>query len=81
MWAKNMFLNLYFFIPGPFQGGHFLGGIIHFSALHLKPAFLNLRPAHIIYIVARGAVFLCEWVIFLGECVNINSANEIAVVT
>jgi hypothetical protein len=36
---KYCFLKLFFFIPGPFQGGHFFGEI-----LDLKPAFLNLRP-------------------------------------
>jgi hypothetical protein len=43
MWAKNF--KLVFFIPGPFQGGHFLGEIIYSSALDLKPTALNLRPA------------------------------------
>ena len=42
---KNIFFKLFFFIPGPLQGGHFLGEIISFSALGLKPASLNLRPA------------------------------------
>jgi hypothetical protein len=37
----------FFFIPGPFQGGHFFGEIIYFSALDLKPASLNRRPAHL----------------------------------
>jgi hypothetical protein len=36
---KYFFLNIFFFffVPGPFQGGHFLGGIIYFSALGLEP--------------------------------------------
>ena len=45
MWAKNIFFKLFFFVPGPFQGGHFFGGEIYFSALDLRPAPLNLRPA------------------------------------
>jgi hypothetical protein len=45
MWATFFFLKLLFFIPGPFQGGIFFGEIIYFSALDLKPASLNLRPA------------------------------------
>jgi hypothetical protein len=45
MWAKTNVLKLYSFIPGPFQGGDFLGGIIYSSALDLKPAAINLRPA------------------------------------
>jgi hypothetical protein len=39
------FVKLFFFIPGPFQGGHFFGEIIYFSALDLKPTALNLRLA------------------------------------
>ena len=42
---KIYILKLFFFIPGPFQGGHFFGEIIYFSALDLKPATLNLRLA------------------------------------
>jgi hypothetical protein len=38
MWANK---KRFFFIPGPFQGGHFLGGIIYSSALDLK----NLKIA------------------------------------
>ena len=45
MGQKYFFFNLFFFVPGPFQGGHFFGGGIYFSALDLKPAPLNLRPA------------------------------------
>jgi hypothetical protein len=50
MWAKKIFYSPFFFIPWPFQGGHFLGGGIimaghNSSALDLKPANLNLRPA------------------------------------
>jgi hypothetical protein len=45
VWANNVFFKLFFFVPGPFQGGHFFGEIIYFSALDLKPASLNLRPA------------------------------------
>jgi hypothetical protein len=45
MWAKNIFFKAFFFIPGPFQGGHFLGEIIYSSAPGVKPTALNLRPA------------------------------------
>jgi hypothetical protein len=49
MWAKNVFLKLFFIYlflgPFAFQGGHCFGEIIYFSALDLKPASLNLRPA------------------------------------
>ena len=45
MWAKNIFLKLFFFLPGPFQGGDFLGGIIYLAALDLGPVALNLRSA------------------------------------
>jgi hypothetical protein len=38
---KIYFLKLFFFIPGPFQGGHFLGGIIYFSALEAGPYFTS----------------------------------------
>ena len=35
---KIYILKPFFFIPGPFQDGHFLGVIIYLSALDLKPA-------------------------------------------
>ena len=51
MWdvgQKIFFLVPFFFLPRSFQGGHFLvfGGIIYLAALDLRPAILNLRPAH-----------------------------------
>jgi hypothetical protein len=39
---KMYFLKPFFFVPGPFQGGHFLGEIIYSSALDLKPAAVPL---------------------------------------
>jgi hypothetical protein len=45
MWIKKQFFDPFFFLSGPFQGGHFFGGIIYLAALDLRPATLNLRPA------------------------------------
>jgi hypothetical protein len=44
MWAKDKYFKaVFFFIPGPFQGGHFLGEKTCPSALDLKPATFVLR--------------------------------------
>jgi hypothetical protein len=53
MWAKKYILKLFFFLPGPFQGGHFLGGIIYLAALDLGPVALSLRPALLTSIPVR----------------------------
>jgi hypothetical protein len=42
---KNIFFKAIFFVPGPFQGGNFFGGVVYSSARDLGPATLNLRPA------------------------------------
>ena len=44
------------FIPGPFQGGHFLGEIIYSSALDLEPVTFDLRPGRDL------KRFYCTWV-------------------
>jgi hypothetical protein len=49
MWAKKLFFKAFSFLPGPFQGGHFFGGVIYLAALdlgNLGPIALmdNLRP-------------------------------------
>jgi hypothetical protein len=38
-------LGPFFFLPGPFQGGHSFGEIIYLAALDVRPVALNLRPA------------------------------------
>jgi hypothetical protein len=49
MWAKNYFLKLFFFNPGPFQGGHLGGGGGGnlFERIDLKPITLNLQAAQV----------------------------------
>ena len=37
MWAKKIFCFTFFFLPGPFQGGHFFGEIIYLDRPCLKP--------------------------------------------
>jgi hypothetical protein len=36
-WAKKIFCFTFFFLPGPFQGGHFFGEIIYLERPCLKP--------------------------------------------
>jgi hypothetical protein len=45
MWGRKYFLGPFFFLSGPFQGGPFFGEIIYLTALDLRRATLNLRPA------------------------------------
>ena len=45
MGQKIFFWGLFSFFLRPFQGGHFLGEIIYLTALDLRPATLNVRPA------------------------------------
>jgi hypothetical protein len=49
MWGrKYCFLEPFFFLSGPFQGGYFFGKIIYLAALDLRPVTLNLRPARLL---------------------------------
>ena len=42
MWIKKQFFDPFFFLSGPFQGGHFFGGIIYLAALDLGPIALMI---------------------------------------